>query len=713
MKSNDRSFVVLIYGRRRTRTLRVNRLAETQHSEFSLSVTDARALAMKLVVVERCPMRLASEPKGWRDADVLLKDPVLAEETTGGHASSDRQNASGTGGHNNSRRRVGVAIGPVFLCLGPIVYFLSIWPAFLHWMEPLWPLSTGDEAYGQMSAVVSLGYWFVYARTLINTTSRKLAASQPKGKRNLTDHVDDSGMQDLADDRHNDLPSRSQINYFALSILSKRRIRRRVIDEFTPSRRTVQKTVSVEIDLNYNLLPSTNIDGLVAQNGHAEAVNGHMGVKTQVLHSSRAEPIFVALTTPKKGVLYDNLAIHDGNGAVLPSLSHREYRLLAGLTLRSFLRAAYGDVDKLPTKALDVEQRGLAEILRFAWADQRADESAGEYQVRLEAREDEVMAIAKEIAELDGTKKEFLNLAAELVWQLSQCYALVAILPGGQDRFIVRYVRTLVPHLRVAKLLSIRGCKDRLRMFLGARPVFLTVNARNAGTCQSYHLRIVGPPELYVGDFNIDPIVTSARDGNQDKERSYWRVQGRRGQHYFHLYTRALSAKKPNQLVVSVKFFEAPPGSLARAGAAAIATFIATTMVALAVSGTPDLEHKLDGQLAVFLLAAPGIAAAWLGFDAHPNLLLDGTLATRMSTVVTFFLAIFGSVVLLLNRAEVYPLHPVNLLTTMNWDLTWTLIVLGSFMNMTVTSYCWWQRSVYYQRIAIRGTDDSSMMPGD
>lgn len=512
------------------------------------------------------------------------------------------------------------------------------------------------------------------------------------------------------DDGSLELPSHDQINYFALSILSKRMLRRRVIDEFEPSRRTVQKTVSVEIDLSRNLLPSVQSEDLAASNGHAKATD--RGVSTGL--GTNVAPKFVALTTPKKGALYDNLAIRDGDGNVLPSLSHREYRLLAALTLRSFLRAAYGDVEVLPKEALRAERQGLEEILRFAWADQQADESAEQYRLRLKTREDDVKSIAANIVKLEGVKESaFLDLAAELVWQLSQCYALVAILPGDQDRFVVKYERTLVPRLRVAKLLSSQGLKDRLRIFLGARPVFLSVNARNASTCQSYHLRIAGPPELYVGDFNIDPIVASARDGNLGGEKGYWRVQGRRGQHYFHLYTRALRAMKPNQLVVSVKFFEAPPGSLARAGAAAIATFIATTMVALAVSEVSDLEHKLDGQLAVFLLAAPGIAAAWLGFEAHPNVLLDGTLATRISTVVTFFLSIAGSVVLLLNRAEVYPLHPIGLLTIMKWDLTWTLVVLCAFVNMTVSGYCWWQRSVYYQRIAIRGTDDSSMMPGD
>src|ERR1044072_3115542 len=119
-----------------------------------------------------------------------------------------------------------------------------------------------------------------------------------------------------------------------------------------------------------------------------------------------------------------------------------------------------------------------------------------------------------------------MPLAAELVWQLSQCYALVAMLPGDQDRFIIKYERTLVPRLRVAKLFSIRGLKDRLRMFLWSRPVFLAVNARNAATCQSYHLHIVGPSELYVGDFNVDPIVTAARNDNAEQDK---RSEERRG----------------------------------------------------------------------------------------------------------------------------------------------------------------------------------------
>lgn len=209
--------------------------------------------------------------------------------------------------------------------------------------------------------------------------------------------------------------------------------------------------------------------------------------------------------------------------------------------------------------------------------------------------------------------------------------------------------------------------------------------------------------------------MEAAEENKKDMDNrteSYWRVRGRRGQHYFHLYTRALRVPKRNPLLVSVKFFEVPPGSLARAGAAAIATFIATAAVAFAVYHGRDIGN-IDGQLAVFLLAAPGIAAAWLGFEARPGVLLDGTLASRLSTAFTFLLAMTGSVVLLLNRAQVYPLHHVQLFVGLKWDLSWTFIATGAFVNMMITCYLWWQRTTHYQRIATRSTDDSSVIPNE
>lgn len=574
--------------------------------------------------------------------------------------------------------KVGESVEATFLCGGPVVFFLAWWP----------------EVLGFLYVPLTILFWLFYVRALVNMTCRKLLASNRKGRRNLSSRSDEGDIQRLAEYCRQDknVPHADQISYFARSVLSKRTVRRRVTDEFTPSRRTVTKSVSVEIDLNHKMLPWAR-----HENGSS---NG------------RPEQLYVALTTIQKGVLYDNLMVQDANGNVLPSLSHREYRLLAAMTLRSLFRAAFPPHSRIPEAALVAERAGLVEILRFARAEGGDEQPAPRSDSATELRD-----LLESIVELEGDRT-FLMLAAELVWQLSQSYALVAVVPGRANnggRFIMRYNRTLVPNLRIAARWGLRGTKDRLRMLLGARPVFLAVNARNAGTCQSYHLLITAPPELYVGDFDIRPVVAAAEENKKDEDRRtepYWRVRGRRGQHYFHLYTRALRVPKLNPLLVSVKFFEVPPGSLARAGAAAIATFIATAAVAFAVSRAGDLQD-IDGQLAVFLLAAPGIAAAWLGFEARPGVLLDGTLASRVSTAFTFLLAIAGSVVLLLNRAEVYPLHQVRLFVGLTWDLSWTLIAACASVNMMITCYMWWQRTTHYQRIAIRSTDDSSVIPNE
>lgn len=579
------------------------------------------------------------------------------------------------------RSKLGIAVEVGFLCVGPVAFFLAWWPSLF------------DIFYVPLAVL----FWLIYARALVNTTCRKLFASNRKGHRTFSGDVDEEDIHRLSEycQQESNIPGADQVSYFARSVLSKRTIRRRVTDEFTPGRRTVTKSVSVEIDLNHNMLPWAHHD-IGASNG-------------------RSEQLYVALTTIRKGVLYDNLMVQDGNGNVLPSLSHREFRLLAAMTLRSLFRAAFPRHMLLPEAALAAERAALIEILRFARAGS-SDELGGEQHARQDGDATELMNLMDTIVQLDGART-FLMLAAELVWQLSQSYALVAVAPGRDNsgRFIMRYNRTLIPNLRIAARWELRGLKDRLRMLLGARPVFLAVNARNASTCQSYHLLITAPPELYVGDFNIKPIVEAAEENERDKEQrteSYWRVRGRRGQHYFHLYTRALRVRNRNPLLVSVKFFEVPPGSLARAGAAAIATFIATAAVAFAVSSHGNLQN-IDGQLAVFLLAAPGIAAAWLGYEARPGVLLDGTLATRLSTVLTFLLAIAGSVVLLLNLAEVYPLHHVHLFIGLTWDLSWTLIVVGAFINMMITCYLWWQRTTYYQRIATRSTSESSVIPNE
>lgn len=90
---------------------------------------------------------------------MVVMDRVQTGETAGVHASSEREQARESRRRKKSMPKVGRFIGAMFLCLGPIVYFLAIWPNFLHGLALRWPFADGDEAYGQICAVLSIVYW--------------------------------------------------------------------------------------------------------------------------------------------------------------------------------------------------------------------------------------------------------------------------------------------------------------------------------------------------------------------------------------------------------------------------------------------------------------------------------------------------------------------------------------------------------------------------
>jgi hypothetical protein len=493
-----------------------------------------------------------------------------------------------------------------------------------------------------------------------------------------------------------DRTSRDQIRYFALSVLAPQMIRRRITDEFVPERRTLTKKVTLELDLDHQFEPFLGQDPVRHVNG-----DGH-----------RPDGLFIAVTLPRKGALYDRMCITDGEGRLLPSLSHLEYRVLAARTLRVLLRSAFAD-GKLTLAALKAERLALTEIVRFAQVERKLGESSGEFSKR-QTRQDAITKVAfAAIKALEVQNKAYLALAVEFVAKLARSYAIVTVVPADR-RLVICYERTIIPSLSFGKLASVLGIQDRIRMFLGAHPVFLTVSARNAVSCGSYHLIVSAGPDLYLGDFDTTSIRQNA--GGDDPTTStklepYWRVRGRRGQNYFHLYTRSLRAVKGQKLTINVKFYEVPPGSIGRAGMTAAAACLVVLAVGFLVSRAANMD-AVDSQIASFLLAIPGIAAAWMGFEARPGQLLEGTLVARISLMATFVLALSASVVLLLNKGGLVGPTRREIFVFGVTDPVWSALGALAVAHMLAICGTWWLRNRFYRSITTRPVHDSAVSNG-
>jgi hypothetical protein len=365
----------------------------------------------------------------------------------------------------------------------------------------------------------------------------------------------------------------------------------------------------------------------------------------------------------------------------------------------------------LSKKALRAEALALTEIIRFDQVERSRQETKDEYSARLQAQEATLNRALEGLRGLTLPSKStngphYLNMAVQLVAKLSKRYAVVAVVPSDKRRILVRYERTEIPSLNTAR----EGFKGMLRMLIGSRPVRLNASARNGVTCQSYHLYVKAPDYLYLAAFDIDPIRETtdvAQSGNQ--QAPYVRVRGRRGQSYFHMYGRLMRTTQTDRLTAAVKFFEVPPGSIGKSASAAVAAWFVVCVVGAIVSWAENVG-AVDTQVVAFLLAVPGIAAAWLGLESRPGALFEGTLTARISLVVTFFISLIASTLLLLHESDILQRVPVTILFAIKADLAWTILAVVSAIHAVLVSCVWWHRTQYYRALVAKPGDGSSAM---
>lgn len=537
-------------------------------------------------------------------------------------------------------------------------------------------------------------------RLLGRYTGTKLARAQRKGQRSPAHDVAPNEIRAFekritaASDRF----TPQQLRLFAVSMLNPADFRRRLTDQCETKQRVIEHRVCIEFDLDPTLgplaLPSTD------QGSYAEAV-GALSNNATVRESDQGQSSsvkFLAIMIARKGELHDNCKLADGDGRALPALSYREYRVLMGLTLRSLLKSAFKG-QGIPSEVIELEQTYFELLLQHGVITDK--HGAGSSNRRTtKAR------IADAVARLESLKHKTeyssdsadIDMIVRLVRIVAENYAIVAALPSNTpNRFFTTYEYTELPSLEYKKSL-----RQQLRLLLGARPVFLRLSAANAMTCQSYHLVVSAPDDLYVGDFEA-PCVADGQIPT-DSRVDYHRVRGRRGQHYFHLYSRIGRdrATDPSLLNVDVKFFEVPPGTVGRAAISALAC--ALTCIGVSVATTHAIA-EVDSNIAGILLTLPSIAAVWLGFEGRQSRLLEGTLTARLSLVATFMTSLAAGVLLMMQKSGF-----VNDNAGGPPSVFWLILSGFAAINAAMTCGTYWERVNHYREISRRPAEQSSVI---
>jgi hypothetical protein len=405
--------------------------------------------------------------------------------------------------------------------------------------------------------------------------------------------------------------SAHEAKIFATAIVKPEQLRRRIVEEYTPERRTLKKMAVVDVEIPRRLI------------GNGSKKN-----------------VYMPVVINDKGELLDDFHIYEANSDETQWLSYRQYLSLAAKVLHILLLTAEG----LQIGGSLSENAKKAEHLALQGMVKRRDTRTGD---------DVDFSGATAIANLEVPNTTARNLAALFARQLTSKYPIVAVIGSVEQvrRHRFKYQLTLTPSVKLTtpdsgKRWSVRGY---LQAIVGARPVTLNLDIGNAATCESYHLHVHAPDDLYLASqqpVGLGPILV--RQADLAPTLPHCRFRRRLGQPHAHFYTRYMPRFESDEHpFIKLRFHEVPPGSVFRATITAVAALAILWLVGFVNSRFPDP----DTDAPAFLLAFPALAATWMGFEAPSRKLLEGTLAARACLVFTAALSIAGAGLFMLHKS--------------------------------------------------------------
>ncbi|RLK55318.1 hypothetical protein [Actinokineospora cianjurensis] len=471
---------------------------------------------------------------------------------------------------------------------------------------------------------------------------------------------------------------------FAQGVVQSRQLRQRLVETYVLDQRTVRQRVSIDVEVPRKLLQPRDNNG-----------------------REHPQTIYFPVLIPRKSKFQDDFSVHGPDGEALHVLPYRQYLQLAATVLRQLLVRAtgVGTPWSLPDAVRAAERDALALIVARRTADGYAPDIAldEDWAARVELPADATQA--QHNAKL---------LATEFVRMLSLNYAIVVPLRIDRNgRALVKFEQTLTPELNLSSR------KQRLALLLGARPIDLTFSIVMASTCQSYHLRVAGTDDLYLGDQDlVDSAATLQGQATNEYVPPHVRFRRRLGQPYAHVYTRFFpepaaittehGATRYERPSVRLKFFETPPGSLFRAVVSSLACLALVWIVGVVSSRNPGA----DTDAPAFLLVFPAVVGAWLGFDAAGRRLLEGTLAARLSLGCTVLISILSTGLFLAHRGLEHVIGWHRLPFSVLWinDWSWLVVVLLAGVNAAVTALLYLRRTAFYSYLATRAQGEGEVL---
>jgi hypothetical protein len=156
-----------------------------------------------------------------------------------------------------------------------------------------------------------------------------------------------------------------------------------------------------------------------------------------------------------------------------------------------------------------------------------------------------------------------------------------------------------------------------------------------------------------------------------------------------------------------LSFNEVPPGSVSGAALAAIASTVLIWIIGYGL--THDHGGILDTDAPALLLAFPGVAASWLGFDKVTRL-FEGTLTARLSLACTASASLLATGLYLIRNnasgaaygdaAAHHGRLQIGVLGITLWP--WAVLTVVALVNASYLSYRWGINSWRFRHLADR-----------
>jgi hypothetical protein len=231
--------------------------------------------------------------------------------------------------------------------------------------------------------------------------------------------------------------------------------------------------------------------------------------------------------------------------------------------------------------------------------------------------------------------------------------------------------------------------KDLTRFVLNIQPYVFRFPMLHELATQSYHLRFTGARDHYVTHTRV---IRKGGDANKKSHLVISRSSNRNTIHYAHIYVRPLTDTRPSgKLITRIAVAERPPGML---GLAALVNLLQLATVLFALFFYRELFGPRSGDVALLVLAFPGLASAWLANQIVPGRLQRMPLAAVLGIAWAGAAALLSLGLAILAKAGTDPWEFD--LSGQRVHTAWALLLILSVGFTGNAIGRWWHRAISY-----------------